>query len=80
MDTSENMQADVSMAARIDQLETKIDAIYASVEKTRKYYLTSMVITIIFFVLPLIGLVFAIPAFIDTYAQLSDTAGLLQGY
>lgn len=48
-------------------LEQKIDAIYVSVEKTRKYFFWTMVITIALVVLPAIGLVFAIPSFINSY-------------
>ena len=51
-------------------LEEKIDAIYRSVEKTRKYFLITMWITVILFVLPLIGLLFVIPAFIRSYSSL----------
>lgn len=50
-------------------LEQKIDAIYKSVEKTRKYFFWTMVITIALVVLPAIGLVFAIPSFINTYTN-----------
>ncbi len=48
-------------------IEEKIDAIYVSVEKTRKYFLIVMWVTLGAFVLPAIGLLFAIPAFINTY-------------
>ncbi len=51
------------LAARFAALETKIDAIYVSVEKTRKYFKWTMIVTVVLFVVPLIGLVFAIPAF-----------------
>ncbi len=54
------------MEERLQQLEQKIDAIYVSVEKTRKYFLTTLIITVVMFVLPLIGLIFAIPAFLST--------------
>ncbi len=50
-----------------DRLEKKIDAIYASVEKTRKYFLTVLVISVVAFVLPVIGLFFAVPSFIGQY-------------
>lgn len=53
--------------SRIEALEFKIDAIYASVEKTRKYFLWTMIATIVAFVLPLIGLVFALPSFFNNY-------------
>ena len=52
---------------RIVALEKKIDAIYASVEKTRKYIFWTVVATLVLVVLPAIGLVFAIPQFISTY-------------
>ena len=51
---------------RLKQLEEKVDAIYASVEKTRKYFLTMIIVSVVLFVLPLIGLVFAIPTFLNT--------------
>ena len=58
---------------RLADLEAKIDAIYISVEKTRKYFMWTLIISVALFVLPLIGLVFAIPAFMNNYM------GSLQG-
>jgi hypothetical protein len=52
---------------KIDAQEAKIEAIYVSVEKTRKYFLVTMWITIILFVLPLLGMLVAIPMFIRAY-------------
>lgn len=46
---------------RLIALEEKIDAIWQSVEKTRKYFLISMWTTVILFVLPLLLLLLAIP-------------------
>ena len=57
------------LEARFATLEKKLDAIYISTEKTRKYFLTTMIITVAAFVLPLIGLVFAIPAFLSSYGN-----------
>ncbi len=57
---------------KIADLEAKIDAIYISVEKTRKYFLYTTIATIVTFVLPLIGLLFAIPKFIDTLSQINS--------
>ena len=51
---------------RLVQLEEKIDKIHTSVEKTRKYFLTTLVVSLVLFVLPLIGLMFAIPTFLKT--------------
>ncbi|MBU4479889.1 hypothetical protein KKG48_00390 [Patescibacteria group bacterium] len=55
---------------KIEEQEKKIDAIYQSVEKTRKYFLIIIWVTIIAVVLPLIGLAFAIPSFISNYNNL----------
>ena len=52
---------------KLDELNKKIDAVYVSVEKTRKYYKWTMIITLSLFILPLIGLVFAIPSFMSSY-------------
>lgn len=46
-----------------------IGKIYISVEKTRKYFLWTMIGTIAMFVLPLFGLMFAIPKFISIINQ-----------
>ncbi|MCK5413670.1 MAG: hypothetical protein KAI57_04860, partial [Candidatus Pacebacteria bacterium] len=40
---------------------------HKSVEKTRKYILYNVIFTVVVFVLPLIGLVIAIPLFMKTY-------------
>jgi len=50
----------------------KLNAIYVSVEKTRKYFKWTMIISIVVIVLPLVGLVFAIPAFLSSYSSLSS--------
>lgn len=52
---------------RLAAIEQKIDALYASVEKMRQYFLWTLVVTIAVVVLPAIGLLFAVPSFISTY-------------
>ena len=54
---------------RIAALEQKVDAIYESVEKTRKYLFWTLVVTVAVIVLPAVGLVFAIPSFLSTYNE-----------
>ena len=53
-------------------LEQKIDAIHTSVEKTRKYFLAVLIVSVVAFVLPLIGLFFAVPSFLSTYSALES--------
>ncbi len=67
------MHMDTDLAQRLTALEEKIDKIYISVEKTRKYFFWTMIVTVVLFVVPAIGLVFAIPAFMSNYV------GSLQG-
>lgn len=57
---------DAELARKFEALEKKVDAIYVSAEKTRKYFLWTLVATLIAFVLPLVGLMFAIPQFLST--------------
>ncbi|MAZ56495.1 hypothetical protein CL653_01785 [bacterium] len=57
---------------RLESLEAKIDAVYKSVEKTRKYFLVVMWVTIALVVLPALGLIFAIPAFMKSYTSSLD--------
>ncbi len=54
------------LTAQIKAQQEKIDKIYISVEKTRKYFMWTFIITIVLFVLPLIGLIFVIPQFLST--------------
>ncbi|MCH8889398.1 hypothetical protein IID26_03175 [Patescibacteria group bacterium] len=52
---------------KLEEQDAKLDAIFTSVEKTRKYFLVIIWITVALVVLPAIGLIFALPSFIDTY-------------
>jgi type IV secretory pathway component VirB8 len=58
---------DNETSQRLALLEEKIEKIYISVEKTRKYFLWTLIISVALFVLPVIGLAFAIPAFMTNY-------------
>ena len=53
---------------KIDALDGKIDAVYRSSEKMRKYFLWTLVITIAAVLLPLVGLLFVIPQFLNQYS------------
>ena len=61
------MHMDPQLLARIETLEKKIDAVYISAEKTRKYILTMVVITIVTLVLPLVLMVAVLPSFMSSY-------------
>lgn len=66
---TDNMDEQLRQA--VEQLNKKIDAVYASVEQTRKYFLWTLIISALVVVLPLIGLALVIPSFLDLYSGLS---------
>lgn len=70
-----NTSMENEQSTKLAEMEKKINAIYVSVEKTRKYFLWTMIVTIALFVLPLVGLMFAIPAFISSYSGM--TSGII---
>ena len=54
---------------KIAEQDKKIDAIFKSVETTRKYFFWTLIVTVIVLVLPLIGLLFIIPQFLSIYSS-----------
>lgn len=64
---------DTEMLQKLQGQDEKLERIYQSVEKTRKYFLWTLIATVIAFVLPLIGFVFAVPFLFTT---LSSTYGI----
>ncbi len=61
---------------KIKELEEKIDKIYNSVEKTRKYLLWTMIVTVAVIVIPLIILMLVLPSFISNYTSSLSGLGL----
>lgn len=60
---------------KLNEQEIKIEAIWQSVEKTRKYFLFTMIASLLMFVLPIIGLIIIIPIFLSNLS--SSMEGLL---
>ncbi|HEY4502343.1 MAG TPA: hypothetical protein VJH21_00735 [Candidatus Paceibacterota bacterium] len=63
------MISDEELGKRLDEQGVKLNAIFASVEKTRRYFLILIISSIVIFILPLFGLLFAIPAFLNNYTS-----------
>lgn len=57
---------DEELKTRLEELETKVDRVMHSAELTRKYILWTVVISVALFILPLIGLAFVIPKYLQT--------------
>lgn len=67
---------DEELKKKIEEQGVKIDAIYKSVEKTRKYFLVMTWVTIITIIVPLIGLAFVLPSFLGSYTNSVGGLGL----
>lgn len=60
---------DQEIKNRLDEQALKIEAIYVSVEKSRKYFLVTLWITILAIVLPMIGIGVLAPSFVNSYTN-----------
>ena len=49
---------------KFEEQDKKLGDIYQSIEKMRKYFLWTLIITVVMIVLPLIGLILILPWFI----------------
>lgn len=58
------MEAEI--VQKLQAQDEKLDRIYRSVESTRRYLLWTLVGSVVMFVLPLIGLVVAVPFLLST--------------
>jgi len=67
---------DPELSAKLDEIRIIADKAYQAAESTRKYLFWTGVITVALIVLPLIGLVFAIPQFISSYTTTLNGIGL----
>ena len=66
---------DQEILKKFEEQDKKLDAIYQSVEKMRKYFLWTLIATIATIILPLIGLIIIIPWFLKIMS--SAYGGLL---
>jgi len=58
------MENENEILQKLAEQDKKIEAIYQSVEKTRKYFLLTLIISVVVIVLPLIGILFMMPNFL----------------
>ena len=66
-------------ADRFAVIEEKINKIYISVEKTRKYFFWTMVVTVVTIVVPAILLAIAVPFFLSSYVgSIQSATNLIQ--
>ncbi|MDP3901101.1 MAG: hypothetical protein Q8Q38_02065 [bacterium] len=58
------MEEDVKKA--LEEQRELLNRVYDSVEKTRKYFMWTLILSVAFFVVPLIGLLIIIPTVLRT--------------
>ncbi len=56
--------------AQIEALEKKIDELLHSINSIKRIFFWILIISVAMFVLPLIGLLFAIPQFLSIYSAI----------
>lgn len=61
---------------KFESQEKKLEEIYKSVKKMRKYFLWTLIVTVLTIVLPLIALVFIIPWFLGIMSSAYGSLGL----
>lgn len=61
---------------KLEEQQVKIDAMFASVEKLRKYFLWTLVITVVTVVLPIVGAMIILPALISNLMGAYSGLGL----
>ena len=61
---------------KLEEQEQKINLIYISVEKTRKYFQWTLIITVVTVLLPLIAMVIAVPWMISSLSSTYSGLGL----
>lgn len=67
---------DPELLAKLEEIGAKADRAYVAAEKVRKYMFWTGVVSLAFIVLPIVGLLFAIPQFMNSYSSMIDTLGV----
>jgi type IV secretory pathway component VirB8 len=57
---------------KLADLENKINNVYITVEKTRKYIWWTMVVTIAVIIIPIIAMIFVIPSFLNSITDIGS--------
>jgi uncharacterized protein YqhQ len=66
---------DPELLAKLNEIDAKAEKAYQAAEKVRKYLFWTGVVTIVLFVLPLVGIAFALPSFIGSYTSTLNSLG-----
>lgn len=61
---------DQELMQKLEDQGKKLDAIELSVKKIRSYLFWTVMVSIILFIFPLIGLLFVVPKFLNVYSSM----------
>ncbi len=61
-----NMEMEKEILEKIEENKKRLEEIYASTEKTQKYFLWALIFNVVVIVLPFLGLLLIIPWFLKT--------------
>lgn len=61
------MENENEILKKIDEQDKKLFQIYASVEKMRKYFMWTFIITITTIILPIVAMIFMLPWIMSTF-------------
>lgn len=72
---------DTELSARLNAQDKKLEEIREAVQATRKYMQITFWVTVVFLVLPLVGLLYAVPKAMNSYtgALNLDSLEVLEG-
>jgi hypothetical protein len=57
---------------KLEELERKIDENKITVDKMRRYFMWTLIISAVVIILPIFGLLFAIPQFLSSYGDIGN--------
>lgn len=60
------MEMEKEILEKMEENKKRLEEIYVSVEKTRKYFLWALIFNVVVIVLPFIGLLIMIPRFLNS--------------
>ena len=57
---------------RLERMEKQMEEVYAMARRLYRIILWAVIVSVVIFVVPLIGLMFEIPSLINTYANINS--------
>ncbi len=67
---------DQNIKELLEAQQKKIDEIYSTMEKIKKYIKWSLIISLVFFVLPLVAAIIIVPIFLQGYLSAIGNLGI----